>query len=236
MPTFDLRLSLLAVLAASGCGLISSDVTDFDLAAFDKSFTIDADNRWQIDSSMADALLATSCSQDTNACATAAMTACQMGCTGTCSTTTNKCVLGLDVSLYQSIDVAKERPELASINDEPVIKVSVDYSTYEVTANTLTVAVPALKVYVAPMSVMNRNDPQAKEIGEIPSIPAGTTIVEPQELAFTPTGRADLVATMNNYKTPFNLIVGTMLTVEEGQPMPTGKLDATVHIKVHAGL
>jgi len=62
------------------------------------------------------------------------------------------------------------------------------------------------------------------------------TIVEPQELAFTPTGRADLVATMNNYKIPFNLIVGTTLTVEEGEPMPTGKLDATVHIKVHAGL
>ncbi len=236
MPTLDTRLVLLAALATSGCGLISSDVTNFDLAAFDKSFTIDADNRWQVDEQMADALRATSCSQDSTACATAAMAACQMGCTGTCDATTNRCALGLEVSLFQAIDVAMERPELASINDEPVIKVSIDYSTYEVTSNTLNVETPAMKVYVAPMSVMNPKDPQAKEIGELPAIPAGMTIVEPQELAFTPTGRADLVATMNNYKVPFNLIVGTTLTVRAGDPMPTGKLDAVVHIKVHAGL
>jgi hypothetical protein len=235
MSSFEYRLLVLAALSASGCGLISSDVTNFDLAAFDKSFTIDADNRWQIDPSLADALLATPCAQNASVCASAAMVACQMGCTGTCSAATDKCVLGLDVSLYQSIDIATERPELQTIHNEPVIKVSVDYSTYEITANTLDVATPVMKVYVAPMSVMNPKDPQAKELGEIPSVPAGATLAA-QELAFTPTGRADLVATMNNYKTPFNIIIGATLTVEDGQPVPTGKLDATVHIKVHAGL
>jgi hypothetical protein len=235
MLTFDSRFVLLAALATSGCGLISSDVTNFDLAAFDKSFTIDADNRWQVDEQMADALQGMLCSDDSE-CAAAATAACPMGCTGTCDANSYRCALGLEVSLFQAIDVAMERPELASINDEPVIKVSIDYSTYEVTSNTLNVETPAMKVYVAPMSVMNPKDPQAKEIGELPPIPAGTPVVEPQELTFTPTGRADLVATMNNYKVPFNLIIGTTLTVNAGEPMPTGKLDAIVHIKVHAGL
>ena len=36
-----LRLSLVAALALSGCGLISSDVTNFDLTLKPKSFTLD---------------------------------------------------------------------------------------------------------------------------------------------------------------------------------------------------
>lgn len=218
----------------SGCGLISSDVTNFDLTLPEKQFTIDADG-WQIDQQQADALLGTSCAGAPDVCATAAMQACQEGCTGSCSATTQTCELALDVRLYRSIDLLTEKPELKSIDDEPLIKVTIDSVTYEVTGNTLDIDTPALTVYVAPISVMDPTDPQAKAIGTIDPVPAGI-LVTSKDLTFTATGRADLIAAMNNFKTPFNVIVGSTLVIAEGTPVPAGKLEAVVRIKAHAGL
>lgn len=236
MTNFQFRsLLLVATLGASGCGLIDSDVTNFDLTLPAKSFTVDATS-WQVDQTAATALFSTNCSSTPAACMTAAEAACQMGCTGTCSASSSTCELHLDISLFQPIDLVTEKPELKSINDEPIIKVEIDSVNYEVTSNTLNVATPTMTVYVAPMSVMSPKDPQAKAIGEIPSTPAGTTTSAPQQLQFTATGRAELIAMMNNYKTPFNIIVGSSLTVSSDSMVPTGKLDAVVYIKAHAGL
>jgi hypothetical protein len=41
---------------------------------------------------------------------------------------------------------------------------------------------------------------------------------------------------MSTYKTPFNVIVGSSLTVTQGQQIPQGKLDAVIKIRAHAGL
>ncbi len=41
---------------------------------------------------------------------------------------------------------------------------------------------------------------------------------------------------MSTFKTSFNIIVGSILVVQQGQPVPSGTLDAVVHIKGHAGL
>lgn len=222
-------------LGASGCGLISSDVTNFDLTLPDKNFTIDA-NGWQVNQQQANVLLSTNCSSQPTVCASAAMQACQMGCSGSCNASTQTCDLSLDVSLYRPIDLVTEKPELKSINDEPVIKVVVDSVTYEVTANTLNVATPEMKIYVAPMSVMNPKDPLAKEIGTISAVAAGMTTTGPQNIAFNANGKAELVNIMSTFKTPFNVLVGSTLVVRMGTPVPTGKLDAVVHIKAHAGL
>src|SRR3712207_6061093 len=127
----------LAVLAAAsaGCGLISSDVADFDLTLPDKSFTIDTAG-WQIDQAQAQALLGMSCASAPSVCNTAAQQACDMNCSGTCNAS-QRCELQLDVSLYKAINLVEEKPELKSINDQPVIKVTVDSVTYTVTSNTL---------------------------------------------------------------------------------------------------
>lgn len=218
----------------AGCGLISSDVTNFDLTLPEKQFTIDADG-WQLDPQQADALLATSCLAAPEVCATAAMAACQEGCSGSCSTTTQLCELALDVGLYRSIDLLTEKPELKSIDDGPLIKVTIESVTYEVASNTLNIDTPELTVYVAPTSVMDPADPQATAIGTIAPVPAGI-LVTPKDLVFTATGRADLIAAMNNFQTPFNVIVGATLVIGDGTPVPTGKLDALVRIKAHAGL
>jgi hypothetical protein len=236
MTNLSMYLSTALLVVTSGCGLISSDVTDFDLTLPDKNFTVDA-TKWQIDETQAKAVLMTSCASQPTVCASAAMQACGMnGCSGSCNTTSQTCDLSLDVSLYQPIDLISEKPELKSINDEPVIKVTVDSVTYEVTGNTLNVDTPEMTIYVAPKSVMNPKDAMAKAIGTIPAVLAGKTTTQPEAIMFTATGKAELVNIMSTFKTPFNVLVGSTLVIHSGTPVPNGKLDAVVHIKGHAGL
>lgn len=228
-----LRFALGALLL-SGCGLISSDVTNFDLTLKPKSFTVDTGS-WQVDQTKADAFLSTPCQMTpTNVCTTAAMTACAMGCTGVCGSAST-CELELNVGVYKMVDLGMEQPELNTINGEPIIKVTLDSLQYEVTANTLNVATPPLTVYVAPMSVMDPKDPQAKPVATVDSVPAGMTVAL-ADMTYDDQGKQNLIDTMGSYKNPFNVIIGATLTVKAGDMVPTGKLDATVHIKAHASL
>lgn len=223
-----------AALAVSGCGLIDSSVTNFDLTLKDKQFSVDASG-WQVDQQAANTFLMTNCSSAPTVCMTAATSACPMNCTGTCSTTTNTCELGLDVGLYKTIDLVTEQPELKEVNDRAVIEVEVDSVTYAITMNTLNVETPPLKVYVAPMSIMDPDDPMAKQIGTIEAIPAGGTVAS-RDMTFTADGRASLREIMGTYKNPFNIIVGSQIVVGSGDMVPTGRLDALVTINAHAGL
>jgi hypothetical protein len=224
-----------AIIVASGCGLISSDVTNFDLTLPDKKFSIDAAS-WDVAEADVAALLATSCADSPNVCSSAARQACRTGCSGVCNASTQTCDLALDVNIYQTIDLVNEAPELKALNDEPVVKVTIDSVTWQITSNTLSVDTPVMTVFVAPASVMDPNDAQTKVIGTIDPIAAGTVTEAPQELTFTATGRADLIAMMSTFKTPFNVLVGSTLLVTQGDTIPTGKLDAVVKIRAHAGL
>jgi len=226
-----LRLYL-AGIALSGCGLIDSDVTNFDLTLPDKQFSVDADG-WDVDQSAADVLLAQSCSSDTP-CQSAAMAACPDNCSGTCGSM-GTCELGLDVGVYRTVDLVTEKPELKEINDRAIIDVTIDSVQYAVVANTLNVETPELGVYVAPMSIMDPNDPMAIKIGTVPPVPAGATVAS-RDLVFVDGGKTALVDIMSTYKNPFNIIVGSQIVVAQGDMVPTGKLDAVVQIKAHAGL
>jgi hypothetical protein len=101
--------------------------------------------------------------------------------------------------------------------------------------NTLSVETPELKVYVAPMSIMDPNDPMAVQIGSVAPVPAMATVAL-RDMTFTDAGKTSLVDIMSSYKNPFNIIVGSQLVVREGDQVPSGKLEARVHITAHAGL
>ena len=58
--------------------------------------------------------------------------------------------------------------------------------------------------------------------------PRCTTVALTRHRRTTPDGKQNLVDTMGTYKNPFNVIVGATLTLEAGDMVPTGKLDATV--------
>jgi hypothetical protein len=232
-----LRLCVGALLV-SGCGLIDSDVTNFDLTLPDKGFSVDASG-WQVNQTAADQFLMMGCqAPEPNICTTAAMQACPMNCTGKCGDT-NTCELRLNIAAYKSIDLVMEKPELQQINDKPVIKVAIDSVRYTVTMNSLNVATPEMGVYVAPITVMDPKDPLARHVGIIASVPAGATVAA-RDMTYTNDGKAVLADTMGTYKTPFNVIVGTSrdnpIVIGQGDMVPTGKLDAVIQIKAHAGL
>jgi hypothetical protein len=234
-----LAVAVLGLSLAAGCGLISSDVTNFDLMLPDKKFTIDASG-WQVDTTdktLFDngTLAAVSCSSRPTVCSSAVDQVCSSDCTGTCDTASDACELSLDVSRPLKVDLLTEQPDLKTINDQPVIKVSIDSVTYAVSFNTLNVDTPTVNVYVAPISALKPGDAQAQLIGTIPPIPRMTTS-DFQALEFTPTGKAALVNIMSTFKTPFNVLVASSLVVRAGQMLPTGKLDAVVRIRGHAGL
>jgi hypothetical protein len=220
-------------LALSGCGLISSDVTNFNLDLPDKKFSIDTAS-WNVDEQTADMVLNTPCSSSSQ-CMAAAENACAMDCSGTCNADM-RCTINLDVGLHTSVNLLTEKPELQQINDRAVIEVAIDDVTYLVEQNTLNVATPEIAVFVAPMSVMDPTDPMAKRIGTIPAVEAGMTTTTALKMMFTPDGRANLMEAMGNFKTPFNIIVGSTLTMTAGTPVPQGRLDAIIKVRAHAGI
>lgn len=221
-------------LTLPGCGLVSSDVTNFDLTLPDKDFSVDTSG-WQVDQQAAMTYLATSCTNPApNVCTTAAAMACSTNCNGVCDST-NKCDLQLQVAVHQPVNLLMEKPELNTINNEPIIKVTIDSVTYDVTDNTLNVATPEMGVFVAPMSVTDPSDPMAQQVGTIASIAPGMTFTA-MDMQYTTTGKQALVDIMSTFKTPFNVIVGATITLKSGDMLPTGKLDAVVHITAHAGI
>ena len=233
MTDLRMRLGTLMIALVSGCGVISSDVTNFNLDLPDKKFTIDTMS-WNVDQDMAMTALDTPCS-GTNQCMAAAESACAMDCSGTCNPSA-RCTINLDVGLHTSVNLLAEKPELQQISDKGVIEVEIDDLLYLVEQNTLNVATPEIGIYVAPMSVMDPMDPMAKKVGTIPPVAAGMTTPSAQKMVFTPDGRANLTAAMGNFKTPFNVIVGSTLTMTSGMPIPQGRLDTLIRIRAHAGL
>jgi hypothetical protein len=233
MTDLRMRLGALIVALVSGCGVISSDVTNFNLDLPDKKFTIDTMS-WNVDQQMAMTALNTTCSSSTQ-CMAVADAACSMDCTGVCNPA-SRCTVNLDVGLHTSVNLLMEKPELQQITDKGVIDVEVDDLLYVVEQNTLNVATPEIGIYVAPMSVMDPVDPMAKKIGTIPPVAAGTATPNAQKMMFTPDGRDHLKAAMGNFKTPFNVIVGSTLSMTSGMPIPQGRLDALIRIRAHAGI
>ena len=223
----------LGVIALSGCSLISSNATTYDLDLPAQTFSVDASG-WQVQTASISDYLAKSCSPSSTLCASAANAACPMNCTGSCDMAQQTCDLGLDIALHQTVDLLSEKPELKSIDGATtLLQVTVDSVDYEITANSLSIDTPPLTVYVAPMSVMDPKDALAKMVGTIDVVPAGTTVLA-TAMKFTPDGQATLSATLADFKNPFNIIVGGTLLLAHGDGVPKGKLDASVHVRAHA--
>jgi hypothetical protein len=230
-----LGAGIIAGVALASCGVISEDATNFNLALPAKSFTINADG-WQVGQPAADAFLTMACDSATMACSATAKALCKTNCSGSCNATTTTCDLSLDISLAQPINLVTDQPQLKALSDQSTIRVSIDSVTYEIPNNSLTVDTPELTVYAAPMSVTASLDPLAIAIGTIAQVPAGWTTTGPESIAFTATGKATLAGLMSSFKTPFNVLVGSSIHLTQGEVVPSGELDAVVHITGHAGL
>lgn len=222
------------VAAVGGCGLISSDVTDFDLSLPNKTYTVDSAS-FDVNGDP-DAVLSMSCTPQSGACELAGEMACPEGqCRGQCSASTSLCELVIPVHPFTTVNLAEEKPELATIDDQEFVSVTIDTITYAVSENTMNRQTPALTLYVAPQSVTSPTDTAAIAIGDIPAVDAGMTVTT-TPMQITQGGHAALVDAMKDFRTPFNVIVGTDIVLRSGEPLPTGKMTTTLAITAHAGL
>jgi|HubBroStandDraft_6_1064221.scaffolds.fasta_scaffold38856_3 hypothetical protein len=226
----------LGLLLFGGCGLVSSNAADVSLDLPPKPFSIDTSG-WQVTQDAATAYLATTCTPSTttamDVCAAAATAACPMNCSGSCDASAHTCDLALQIAAHQMVDLLTEEPSLESLASHSDVTVTVDSVQYEVVDNTLSIATPPITVYVAPMSATLPTDSGVTAIASIEPV-AAKAVVATENLSFLDGGQAALTAAMSDFKDPFNVIVGATITLAAGDPLPTGKLDATVQINAHA--
>ncbi len=230
----SIRLAVLALVGAlGGCGLVDPDITHFELFIKDKQFTVDT-AQWELQD--VDTFTDIDCSGNAGICATAAQQACTSGqCFGSCNADSQTCELQVIVALWQMVDVKTENEELMTIDDQPLIDVTIDAIEYEVTENTLTVDAPEFTVYAAPQTIMSPGDPEARPVGTIPGVTARTMVAR-TSVEFTDEGKATLKSFMDDFMTPFNIIVGTEVVVGMGDTVPSGSMTANVQVRAHAGL
>jgi len=228
------RLISVAALTAllAGCGFIDPDITNFDLMLPEKEFTVDT-AQWELSD---DATFpAIPCAEQPGVCSAGISEVCgnEALCFGSCDGVNCKALVL--VSLFQPVDLYDERPELKTIDEQPLVSVTVDRVAYDITENTLNIESPELTIYVGPSSTMTPGDPQAQPVGTVVPIPAGTQLTE-AEVNMTPDGREDLSEFMKDYMTEFNIIVGAQVEISAGEPVPSGRLTAVVYGNAHAGI
>src|SRR5688500_13826444 len=181
------------------CGLIDSDIADFDLTLPRREVVLDT-TQWEMQ--VSGEFPAVDCSQQPAVCAAAGQCTganCFPSCDGT------NCKVTVQVSLWNMFDLLNDKPELAEIEDQPIIEVTIDRIRYVVTENTMNVATPELTVYLAPATVMSPGDPQARAIGTIAAIGPRVT-VQDGEMVLSADAQQIVKDHLKEFRTPFNLI------------------------------
>jgi hypothetical protein len=230
MTRFGPLVALLAMVG--GCGLVDPDITNFELLLPEKEFTMDT-AQWNLSDDATFPEIP--CAEEPGICSAGIGDVCgnEALCFGSCDGA--NCRAKVLVALYQPVNLYEERPELKTIDEQPLVTVTVDRVGYDVTENTLNVDSPELTVYVGPTTAMTPGDPQSRAVGTVAPIPAGTQQTH-KDVNMTPEGRDDLRDFMKDYMTEFNIIVGAEVDLSAGDTMPHGRLTAIVYGNAHAGL
>ena len=226
-------LPAVTAIALSGCGsLIDPNITRFDLRLPERMFTVDTD-QWELSSSGA-VLPEIPCDAEPDACDAEIQALCGADqCAGMC--VAGSCHMIVQVTLWRAVDLYAENPELKTINEQPLVDVDIERVHYAVTENTLNIDTPAFTLYMAPASIMNPADPQARSVGVIPPLAAGTQ-KGTTDVMVSEAHEQALEDFMRDYQTPFNLIISADIEVEPGDPIPMGRITADVGVDASAGV
>jgi len=126
-----------------------------------------------------------------------------------------------------------------------ISRVEIKNIAYWAMQNTLTVATPKVDLYIASASAKDEHDPSAVLLGSVAPLPAkSTSCTDPADtdskiasaskgtkacdVQLTTDGETALGNFAKNYKTPFQIIVHTILTATGGEPIPAGLIDLWV--------
>jgi hypothetical protein len=142
---------------------------------------------------------------------------------------TNVCMAQVTVSQSTTINLGQEVPSLSGLTS--IVNIKIKKISYAVTANTLTVDLPDVALYLAPQGVTDASDSRAQKFGTLPAIPSMTT--PSGDVILEPNAAQVFNAYTKNLQTPFNFIAAATLKVSKA---PTGKIDVTVSGTLAASL
>jgi hypothetical protein len=204
------------LMAAVGCGLIDSDITSvgFDLPM--RSYELNTAGL----NLPADNSVAIPCVND-EGCVTQPFV-CQ----------NSVCTAVVSVTQSTTMDLGREAPELGGVTGS--VDINVDRINYAVTTNTLNVDIPEIRIYLAPMGVMDPEDSDAMLFGTVPPVPAGQMASGQVRLE----GNSGTVFKhfTRDLSMPFNFIAATTVTVASGAGVPSGRVVFSVTGRLSASL
>jgi hypothetical protein len=222
------RYLVLTTLAAA-CGLVNSDITTIKFALPERTYSFDtAQAGWHLPS----ATLPTIPCTDANVCTTLAASAGIDSGAVICDAASGSCGVTATVETPpQTVNLKMEVPALSGMNSQSLADVTVSQIKYDITRNTLNVALPAVELFVAPAGVTSASDPQAKKFGTVPPTAAHTTLVG-GSVTLDSGGQQAFVGFAHNFGTPFVFLARTVVVVAGGTPIPMGAVDIAIRAQV----
>jgi hypothetical protein len=219
-----LIVSSLLVLGG-GCGLISSDVTETSFQLPARMYSFDS-STFSVPSAVTQEVPCGAGQIVTDCCNPPAplpapdcamnMLTCEQNENGM-----NVCMAQVTVSQSTTMNLGQEVPSLSGFTS--IVNIKIKKISYAVTANTLTVDLPDVALYLAPQGVTDPSDSRAQKFGTLPAIPSMMT--PSGDVVLEPNAAQVFNAYTKNLQAPFNFIAGATLKVSKA---PTGKIDVTV--------
>jgi hypothetical protein len=234
-------IGVAAMMAAFGCGLISSDVAkiSFDLPA--RSYSFDTQQTgWNTATTSKFSMTVPSvgCGADADCCSQA-VTLAGLDCSSIiCDPVSSTCAFTVTVETPpQEVNLRAQAPELSGLSGQSLADVTVSQITYDVTTNTMNVDLPSVDLFVAPKDVTSTSDPSASLFATVPVIPKGTTTDPPlrsHKVKLDAAGQQALIGFAHDFATPFVFLSRTRVVVPGGTPVPSGALSLTINGRLSA--
>jgi hypothetical protein len=224
------------VLAAVGCGLISSDITKvtFDLPArtytFDSSaLGVPAGNTTAVPCGGTNAVQ--DCCNPPMPLPKPDCTATPIVCEAPAGSAAKVCTLEQPLTLTSTINLKMDAPELSSLSDQHLASVSLESLRYSA-HSTLNVDAPPFDLYLAAQGVTDPKSAMAMKFGTIPAVKAGQS--PSGDIVQTSNAGALFTAYCTDFAMPFNVLATTVVVVPSGSPTPTGAISITITGSVSA--
>ncbi len=221
------RFVFASALAVAGCGLIGDDLTTVTVSLPARDFRIDSAN-WRLPPGNVPVV---PCATDCTALADQICT--QQNCTAECASN-QQCQARIPVSLKNDFDLAEDSPSYQQVANLPAVEVTLQSVTFNITENALNLDTPQLSIYFGPTSITSSTDAAAELVGTIPPVEAGERGV--REVMLSANGQAVVKKYMDDYRTPFRVLVVAFIVVEGGQASPNGRMVGQVTATATVGL
>jgi hypothetical protein len=232
------RAALLAAWAVLGFGC-SSDIFDVEVDLETKVYTLDLGARsGTIPDVTCDANTASVCdlpqvvSVDTSAAGLPATVELSVG----CDPATSRCYAEGQARTTATVDVLSDADFTSKVARRSISLVRLAAIDYTVPANSLTIDVPQIDVYVGPEGTTRESDPKVVLVGSTPPVPAGTTFGDAREIAVGDDSPArDVIEGSIRARRPFVFVVVLAPRVTAGAPVPAGQLQVAVSPRLLVG-